>query len=192
MEDKIYFETKPKKIEILRAIPNDAQGIQLLVTESSKGMYKLCGWSAEEIADHFNPNKIEEGATKLKKSITAFTEADILLIARDEDRRIVGCCFAEKNKDNNRIEAVYVLSEFQGTGLSDRLFYEVYKLLNPDVITILDVFSLNSKAINFYNRLGFSETGKKTFDERYSNSTGKMLEITEMILPLQKKHNNTK
>jgi hypothetical protein len=59
--------------------------------------------------------------------------------------------------------------------------------LNPNVVTSLDVFSLNSKAITFYNRLGFSETGKKSFDERYSNSTGEMLEITEMILPLQKR-----
>jgi ribosomal protein S18 acetylase RimI-like enzyme len=187
MEDKIYFETKSKKIEILRAIPKDAEGIQLLVSESSKGMYKLCGWTVKEIADHFNPDKIEEGVTKLKKSIASFTEADILLIARDEGGRIVGCCFAGKNKDNNKIEAVYVLSEFQGTGLSYRLFHEVYKLLNPNVVTSLDVFSLNSKAITFYNRLGFSETGKKSFDERYSNSTGEMLEITEMILPLQKR-----
>lgn len=43
-----------------------------------------------------------------------------------------------------------------------------------------------SKAIGFYKRLGFIETSKKSFDERFTDSTGKRLEITEMILPGKK------
>lgn len=71
-------------------------------------------------------------------------------------------------------------------GLSKKLFYEAYKLLNPENDTVLDVFSLNSKAINFYKKLGFSETGKKFFDKKYTGSEGKALEITEMMLPGKK------
>ena len=168
---------------IVEAVTEDAEGIQTLVSEASKGMYELCGWSPEEISNHFSPEKIKEGADKMEKSIAAFTESDILYVAKDNNGKIVGCCFAGRQENVNKIEAVYVAQEFQGVGLSKKLFYEAYKLLNPENDTVLDVFSLNSKAINFYKKLGFSETGKKFSDEKYTGSEGKALEITEMMLP---------
>ncbi|MEI7777703.1 MAG: GNAT family N-acetyltransferase [bacterium] len=173
------------KVRISRAVVDDAEGIQSLISEASKGMYELCGWSEKEIIERFNPEVIREGAEKIGKSIATFTESDILFVAKDESGNIVGCCFAERRQDINKIEAVYVSKEFQGTGLSRKLFDEAYRLLNPNNNTTLDVFSLNSKAVNFYKKLGFSETGKKFFDEKYIGSTGKSLEITEMVLPRQ-------
>jgi ribosomal protein S18 acetylase RimI-like enzyme len=182
MEDLKQSSLKLTKVRISKAVVDDAGGIQSLVSEASKGMYELCGWSPKEIDDHFKPEVIKEGAEKIGKSIATFTEVNILFVAKDENDKIIGCCFAERQKDTNRIEAVYISKEFQGTGLSKRLFDEAYKLLDPNNNTTLDVFSLNSKAINFYKKLGFSETGKKFFDEKYVGSTGKVLEITEMVL----------
>ena len=167
---------------ILKAVAEDAEGIQNLTAESSKGMYKLCGWSEEEITKHFNPEKIKGGAERLKNSIATFTDTDILFVAKDEDNKIIGCCFADRQEDVNKIEAVYVLEDFQGTGLAQKLYDVSYGLLNQNNDTFLDVFSLNSKAINFYKKLGFNETGKKFSDERFIGSDGNRLEITEMRL----------
>ena len=169
-------------IKISRAIPDDAEGIQILTAESSKGMYTLCGWSPEEIENHFPIEKIKEGADRLRESIPTFTENDIMFVAKDEEGKIVGCCLAEKQENMNKIEAVYVSSEFQGLGLGKRLYDKAYELLNHNNDTFLDVFSLNSKAISFYKKLGFSETGKKTFDEKFKDSKGNILEISEMML----------
>jgi ribosomal protein S18 acetylase RimI-like enzyme len=174
-------------IKISRAISDDAEGIQTLTAESSKGMYKLCGWSEEEINNHFNAETIKEGVEKLRKSIPTFTEANIMFVAKDEDNKIVGCCFAERQENVNKIEAVYISPEYQRLGLGKKLYDKAYELLNHNNNTVLDVFSLNSKAINFYKKLGFSETEKKTFDEKYIDSTGKKLEILEMVLPAELK-----
>jgi ribosomal protein S18 acetylase RimI-like enzyme len=169
-------------IKISQATTEDAEGIQELVAKSSIGMYKLCGWSEKEIIERFNPERIKEGANKLKKSIESFTEEDILLVAKDEDNKIIGCCFGNKDENINRIEAMYILKEFQGSGLAQKLYETVYKMLNPKNDTFLDVFSLNLRGINFYKKMGFIETGKKTFEERFTNSDGNILEITEMKL----------
>jgi ribosomal protein S18 acetylase RimI-like enzyme len=171
-----------ENIEILKATPDDALDIQNLTAESSKGMYRLCDWTDDETANHFSPEKITEGANKLKESITSFTENDILLVAKDENNKIIGCCFADTEEKVHKIQALYLLEEFQGTGLAKLLYEKTYSLLNPDNDTFLDVFSLNSKAIKFYKKMGFQETGKKTSDKRYTDSSGKKLEITEMKL----------
>ena len=171
-----------QNIKISRAVPNNAEGIQTLTIESSKGMYELCGWSSKEIEDHFPPEKTVKAIDRLEKAINNFTEANILFVAKDENNNVVGCCFAEKQEDKNTIEAVYVLPEFQGLGLAKELYDKASAQLNPKNDTYLDVFSLNSKAINFYKKQGFSETGKKTFDERFIGATGEMLEIAEMVL----------
>ena len=169
-------------IKISKATPDDAEGIQMLTAESSKGMYELCGWSEVEINNHFNAETIKDGTEKLKKSIPSFTEDDIMFVAKNESGKIIGCCFAERGPDVNKIEAVYISPDYQGLGLGKIMYEKAYELLNPKNSTTLDVFSLNSKAINFYKKLGFSETGKKTFNDKYADSAGNVLEITEMML----------
>ncbi len=171
-----------KNIKILKAIKEDANGIQNLTTKSSEGMYRLCGWSEDEIKKHFNSKKLKEAVVRLENAISNFTENDILFVAKNETNQIVGCCFADIGKDINRIEALYLLDEYQGLGLAQRLYNEALVLLNPINDTYLDVFSLNTKAINFYKKMGFCETGKKFFDDRFIDTSGKSLEITEMRL----------
>lgn len=173
-------------IKIEKAVPIDAEGIQALTIEASSGMYKLCGWSEQEISNHFPLEKAKKAAEGLEKNIANFTEDNILFVARGTDEnnkeKVVGCCFAERHKDKNTIEALYVLPEFQGSGLAKELFDKAYGLLDKNKDTYLDVFSLNSRGVGFYKKQGFYETGKKTFDERFKGSDGQMLEITEMIL----------
>ena len=168
-------------ISIVKATPSDATEIQRLTAESSRGMYKLCGWTDIEIQNHFNPERIKDGAKKLESAILSFTGSSILFIARKENR-IIGCCFAEKLEDKNRIEAVYVDPEYQGIGIGKRLYDKAFDELDYNKDTYLEVFSLNFKAINFYKDIGFIETGKKFFETNYSNSKGHALEITEMVL----------
>jgi ribosomal protein S18 acetylase RimI-like enzyme len=136
-------------IKIESAIPSDAEGIQALTIEASSGMHKLCGWSEQEISNHFPPEKAKKAAERLEKSIADFTEDNILFVAKvaadNDEEKVIGCCFAEKHEDKNTIEALYVLPEFQGSGLAKELFDKAYGLLDKNKDTYLDVFSLNSR-----------------------------------------------
>jgi ribosomal protein S18 acetylase RimI-like enzyme len=173
-------------IKIEKASPSDAYGIQSLTIESSREMYKLCGWTEEEINNHFPLEKAQKAAEGLEKGIANFTDDNILLVAKmtddNNEGKVVGCCFAEKHEDKNTIEALYVMPEFKGAGLAKELYDKAHGLLDKNKDTYLDVFSLNSRGVGFYKKQGFTETGKKTFDERFKGSNGEMLEITEMIL----------
>ena len=173
-------------IKISRVTVDDAEGIQNLTAEASRGMYKLCGWSDKEIDDHFSTEKINCGSERLKKLIPDFTEKDILFVAKDGYNKIIGFCFAERKDNINRVEAVYVRPDYQGTGLAQKLYYEAYNFLNQSNSTYLEVFTLNSKAISFYKKLGYVETGKKVLDKRFLDSTGKILEALEMVLLCKK------
>lgn len=173
-------------IKISKATQDDAEGIQILTIESSKGMYELCGWSQKEIEDHFPSEKTKEAIERLRKNIANFTEENNLLVAKDQDGKIVGGCYVEIQEDKNRVEALYVLPEFQGLGLAKKIYDKACEQLNSNNDTYLDVFSLNSKGINFYKKQGFSETGKRFFDERFVGSNGEKLEITEMVLLARK------
>ncbi len=171
---------------ISKASVNDAEGIQSLISESSKGMLDLCGWSETEIANHFSVDKNKKD-NKANNPINSFTDSDILFVAKNNDGKIIGFCYANKQEDKNIIEGLYISSGNQRAGLGKKLFDEVYGQLDLDKDTFLDVFSLNSKAIGFYKKVGFSETGKVSLDKRFINSNGEILQVTEMMLPRQNK-----
>jgi len=165
---------------INRATPDDALEIQQATNEASMGMYRLCGWSENEIGSRFTEEKTQEGAKKLSDSIKDFTENDIFLVAR-KGERIIGYIYAEKQKERIILEAMYILPEFQGKGVSQALWEETLKYIPQETPIYLNVLALNSKAINFYKKIGFVETGRRSRDDRFKASDGSILEEIEMV-----------
>ncbi len=63
------------------------------------------------------------------------------------------------------LQKIYVLPEYQGSGIGQSLMYEVLKLskeINPDYIW-LDTHISNERAIGFYEKNGFVKSGKYFF-----------------------------
>lgn len=176
------YESKEDIITISDAVPEDFVEIQRLITDVSKGMYKMCGWIDEDIDKHFYGKNIENDSKKDERSKEKTDDKDILIVSKDTEGRIVGCCFVRIDSDKNIIEAVYIYPDYQGKGLAQKIFNEAYSRLDHSKDTYLDVFSLNERGVKFYKRIGFTETGKKFFDKKYSNTKGEILEITEMVL----------
>jgi len=58
-----------------------------------------------------------------------------------------------------RLEALYVLEEYQGTGLADRLMAAAFAWLGDQPMR-LEVAVYNARAIRFYERHGFTPTGE--------------------------------
>lgn len=65
----------------------------------------------------------------------------------------------EPGIDDATLEALYVLSDHQGTGLADRLMAAVLQWLGGQAMQ-LEVASYNARAIRFYQRHGFHLTGE--------------------------------
>lgn len=108
---------------ILKAAPGDIPAVQELMEHASRGMYELCGWTPDDISKHFIPKKKND-----TESRPAFDEeTDILIVSKDIEGRVIGCCFASKQEDRNRIEAIYIQPEYQGTGLAKELYDEALK-----------------------------------------------------------------
>ncbi len=88
------FEQKENPI-IINAVPEDAREIQELTILASSDMYKLCGWTNEEIRKHFPIEKQEENIKKLETNISQFRDKEVLLVSRNNLGRVIGFIFFE-------------------------------------------------------------------------------------------------
>ncbi len=87
-------------------------------------------------------------------------------------------------QDKNKLNVLYVLPAYQGKKIGYRLWQEALAFAGNDKDIILDVATYNAKAISFYSRLGFVDTGKRfTHDESMFKSGVKIPEM-EMVLNL--------
>ena len=59
------------------------------------------------------------------------------------------------------LEAIYVLSEYQGRKVGYRLMNEMFSRLSEFSTIFLWVFEKNDKAISFYRKYGFELDGSK-------------------------------
>lgn len=166
--------------KIVKAVTSDAEEIQRVTSNASIGMYQLCGWSDKDINTRVTEEKIKEGTGRLADSIANFTDNEVILIAKNNEK-IIGYSYAERQKDRNVLEAMYVLPEYQGSGVAHELWEETLNNLFQDRPTYLQVLAHNSKAIRFYKKLGFVETDKRFVDDNFKNSNGIPLEEIEMM-----------
>jgi ribosomal protein S18 acetylase RimI-like enzyme len=101
-------------------------------------------------------------------------------VVAKEGGRAVGLCRVERGDDVNELQVLYVLPEFQGYGVGGSLWREVEKFLDPEKDTIVKVADYNKKAIAFYEKLGFKDTGERLQDERFRMKSGAI--ISEIVM----------
>ena len=102
------------------------------------------------------------------------------LVAKD-GARVVGFCTVINNADKNQLQALYILSSYQGMGIGTALWQEGRKLLDlrRDVEVWAAVY--NAKAIRFYRGLGFEETGERDLDHQLTMKNGSIIPELRMI-----------
>lgn len=122
------------------------------------------------------PDKIAE----YKKKILEKGENEINLLV-EYQKNIVALCNASNNTESNELKAVYVLPEYQGTGVGSLLWREINKTLDSNKDTFVNVVYYNKKAIDFYKKLGFEVVGDIFFDERFKMRNGAVFPELRMI-----------
>jgi ribosomal protein S18 acetylase RimI-like enzyme len=104
------------------------------------------------------------------------------MVAKD-GARVVGVCLFVERETCNQLQSIYVLPEYQGKGIGALFWKKCLAFLDPAKETIVQVATYNKKAIDFYSRLGFIDTGKRFTEERHRMPISKAL-IPEMEMVL--------
>lgn len=177
------IESSPK-VEVLSAIPKDAQGIRELeyetwmrtyVGDKSKITESDIEWYFKTFKKFLTPQNIE----KLALEIEGLPDDHHALVAKDESGKIVGFAWLMKRSDSNELGAIYIHPEYQGIGLGKKIWNEAGIFFDPQKDITLTVQENNMNAIEFYKNLGFVDTGKKI--ENLTFPSGAIFSEIEMI-----------
>ena len=103
---------------------------------------------------------------------------DNLLVAKIEDRVIGFVGYGDRGAeapDTGEIFALYVLSEYYGTGVARQLMQAGLERLKQYPQVCLWVLKENKRAIRFYQKCGFVPDGEELFSERINAAEIRMI-----------------
>jgi ribosomal protein S18 acetylase RimI-like enzyme len=174
---------KLSDIKVVIASPDDAYGIHEVFYKTWLDTYpnKEAGITVEDVEHWYKDDFTEENLQKTRESLSNPKKERTLLLAKDGDK-VVGVCRVVRRSDKNQLQAIYVLPEYQRKGVGKLLWEEAQKFFDNGKDIVVEVATYNSKAIEFYKKLGFVDTGKRWSDETFKTRSGAMSTEMEMIL----------
>lgn len=185
MENSKAKTEHENKIKIFFAKPEDVRGIQEVFYRAWLKTYpnEELGITADDIEERFRESSTDEALSERAKSIENLPEDESLFVAK-EGEKIIGACRIVRAKERNRLQALYVLPEYQNRGIGMMLWEEAKKAFGKDkgkdIIVAVAIF--NKKAIDFYKKLGFEDTGRRFTDERLRMKSGAIIPEMEMVI----------
>lgn len=138
----------------------DSNEIARVYTQSWKETYAtvvsgLTKTAIDGACDHFlKPSTIATRRKNIKQSLQC-PERYLYRVVKDSQGRIVGFLRASKNNRFNRLKSIYLLNEIKGRGIGHKLMLDFFAWIDQDKPSLLEVFSFNTHAINFYKKYGF-------------------------------------
>ena len=131
--------------------------------EEIKGKAYVHWKSWHETYSGFVSQEYLDKLTYKKCESMAFSWRDNLIVAMDGNTVIGFVCYGNRGEESTNageIFALYVLSEYYGTGVGLRLMQAGLKELSTYPEVYLWVLKDNKRAIRFYEKCGFVLTGK--------------------------------
>ncbi len=119
----------------------------------------------------------KEKIEQRRKYLSEQNDINRTYVARMNDK-IVGMCVGTKYSNENKIQSLYILPEFQGRGIGKKLMSAIIDWFGPGKNIFLGVANYNLRAQEFYEHMGFKKTG--IISEFKIKPGGK--EITEIIM----------
>ena len=143
------------------------------------------GITEEDLKKRYANLFSEEVLENRRKIIRELGQDERFLVAKI-DGKIVGSSYLEREPDHNRLQSLYILPEYQGRGIGTKFWHEAQDFFDFSKDTVLDVVEYNSKAIEFYKRLGFIDSGKRFAEEMGDSKKIAVRPMMEMVLPGKK------
>ena len=179
-----------KAVTIEKAKSDDAEAVAELLRQTWLATYPNAeaDISEEDIrlrTEGEHGERIQQNIDKWRKSIEAADGKSTTYVAR-KDGKIIGLTFPVITPEGqHRIGALYVLPEAQGQGVGGELTQANLDWHGNTEPIYLAVAAYNKKAINFYKKFGFIETGKKVEDLSARKRGLKEIPEIEMMRPVK-------
>lgn len=156
---------KAPKFSIEKSSINDAKEIQEVRYQTWLKTYpnKKEGITAKDIKERFKNRFSQESIQKTKEKILDSSGKYLFLVAKEGDKIISICELAKKDADNE-LQSIYVLPDYQGRGIGSMFWRKALEFFGREKDVIVSVATYNTNAINFYKKLGFTDTGKRITD----------------------------
>jgi GNAT superfamily N-acetyltransferase len=126
-------------------------------------------------------NRNSEVLPSLCKGFQVCSPHETTLVAKENDK-VIGVCRLLHREEKTVMEAIYVLPEYQRSGIGSLVWREAKKLLDPAKEVVVQVAAYNTYAIEFYERCGFRDTGKRWDEKKFRLKGGAPIPAIEMIL----------
>ncbi len=172
---------KDKDIKIRISVPDDIFAIRRVVRTTWINTYpnEELGITVDDIMDKFKDDDVLSSRKKIEKRKERYKDKNCRTWVAECDGEVVAFCSSSYEEENGRVNAIYVLPEYQRDGIGGKLMSEALNWLSGAKVVFINVVEYNLKAVAFYKKHGFSETGKRgCFDDAASLPSGKeMIEI---------------
>ena len=171
------------EIQIREAQKQDAEEIQKLYYKVWLETYvdESLSITKESLINRFSKLTSKESIQWLSDFLESKIPSNHKYLVAKHENKIVGVVYLEKEEDHNRIQGIYILPEYQNQGLGKRFWDMAISFFGKNNPIVLDVAEYNQKAINFYIKLGFIDTGKR-FLEEVSSDKEVRRPMMEMVL----------
>ena len=168
-------------IKISKALPEDIQKIGDVFYKTWLDTYpnEELGITFEDIEDRYKNRNTEDVIERGKKAILEQQGNELFLVAKDGEL-VVGVCRAFVYPDKNELQVIYILPDYQRRGLGRLFWEEVKKFFDVKRVIIVNVATYNTKAIEFYKKIGFIDTGKRFSNEKFRFKSGSVIPEMEM------------
>lgn len=143
---------------------------------------ELAGITTQDIKKFFEVRNTPEYVQKNKEGVSNPPNNKKYWVAK-ENERIVGMCNVVIHENVNQLKSIHVLPEYQRQGIGHMFWEKALAFFDPNKDIIVQVATYNQKAINFYKKLGFVDTGKRFTEERHRMPvSGTLIPEMEMML----------
>ena len=180
----------PDDIKVVDSTPNDVFGIRNVqkITWIDTYPNSDLGIAKEDVESKFSKDDTEEGKRRIEEWKKKYSDPNEHRWVVKDRNKIVGFCVAGKEKDCERIYAIYVLPYLQGRGWGKQLMEKALSWLKDDRDIYVNVVSYNTKAINFYEKFGFFKTGRDEHSKGVEPlPSGKIIREIEMVRKLNQR-----
>lgn len=139
---------------------------------------KKAGITKSDIKNRFVD--MDKKVEKWKQNIRDKKENELILVASAEDR-IVGFCVVTKKSKENNLTAIYIDPAFQRQGIGSMFMKKIFSWFGDKKKVYVLVAEYNKKAINFYKKFGFVDTGKRIKEEFLKMKSGNYIIEAEFV-----------
>lgn len=176
-------------IKIVDSTPHDVFGIRNVqkITWIETYPNPELGITREDVESQFNKDDTREGISKIEEWKKGYSDPNLhRWVARDR-KKVIGFCVAGKQRNCNRIYAMYVLPNFQKKGLGKKFMEKALTWLGSDKDICVNVASYNVKALQFYEKFGFVKTGRDVYSRGVEPlPSGKIIPEIEMVKKIRR------